>query len=218
MNSEVSPKPLYHSRLADAKTQTARFLFFVRKNNNSEASQHRLHQYPRLVHLYKHQHLPQVLNHYLKKTTDLPMNLYQNPFHTYLAPQCQDQLLPLQSPLLLLRPSRGPLPVWSDLHLVCPLLLDLPILEISLVPPLLVRLHPSPDPLRAPIYALNHLLESSAPLRQRTEVSSFCMSSKRNLKRQIRNSKREFLSEMYRVQCHCKLSSGPLYPPRLQVR
>jgi hypothetical protein len=213
MNSEVSSKTLYSSSPANIQTQTARFPFFAKKSNSSEASQLRLHQYPHLDHQYKHPHLPQVPNQYLKKTIDLPKNLFQNPFHTFLDLQCRDQLLPLLSPLLLLHPSRGLIPVWSDHHLGYRLLLDLPILGISLVPLLLVRLHLSPDPPRAPIYALNHPPELSAPPHPRTEVSSYCMSSKRNSRKQIPSSKREFLSEMYRVQCHFKLSSGPLCPP-----
>ena len=211
------PNPLYHSDSADVQTQTARFPFFARKNNSSEASQLRLRQYPHLVHLYKPQHPHLAPNHFLKKTIDLPMNLSPNPFHTSPDPQCRDQLLPLQSPLLLLHPLRGPIPVWSDLHLDYRLLLDLQTLGISLVPLRLVHPHPSPAPPPAPIYEPNHPLESSAPPRQRIEDSSFCMSFKRNSKRQIRNLKREFLSEMYRVQCHFKLSNGPLYPPLQRV-
>ena len=145
------------------------------------------------------------------------MNLFRNPFHTFLDPQCRDQLLPPLSPLLLLHPSRGPIPVWSDLHLVYRLLLDPQILEISQVPPLLVHLHHSPDPPPALLYEPNHLPESSAQPHQRIEGSSFCMSFKRNSRKQIPNSKREFPSEMYRVQCHFKLSSGPLYPPLQQL-
>jgi hypothetical protein len=204
---------LYRSDSADIQTQTVRSPSSARRNNNSEASQLRLHQYRHLDHLYKHPHHPRAPNHFLKKTIGLPMNLFPNPFHIFHDPQCQDQLLPLLYPLLLLHLSRGLILVWSDHHLVYRLLLDLPTLGISLVPPPLVRLHLSPDPPRAPIYGHNHLLESSAPLRPRIEVSSYCMSSRRNSKRQIPNSKREFLSEMYRVQCHFKLSSGPLYPP-----
>jgi hypothetical protein len=196
---------LYRSYSANIQTQTVRFPSSARRNNNSEAFQLRLHQYPRLDHLYKHPHHPRAPNHYLKKTTDLPKNLFQNPFHTFLDPQCRDQLLPLRFLLLLLHPSRGLIPVWSDLHRVYRPLLDQPILGISLVPLPLVRLHLSPAPPRALIYELNHLLGSSAPPHPRIEVSSYCMSSKRNLKRQIQNSKREFPSEMYRVQCHFKL-------------